>query len=208
MRLFALRTPPPALAGGGVFLRRPEMEDYPAWQALREESRDFLKPWEPRWPDDDLTRAGFRRRLDRYRRDSQAATAITWFLFREHDEALLGGITLSCIRMGASRSGQIGYWMGARHAGRGYMSQAVGLVLREAFGHLGLEGVEAACIPHNERSRRLLEGAGFVHEGHLRGYLEIDGARRDHVLYAILKRDFIAPESRPGRQRNVAPIAP
>lgn len=208
MRLFALRTPPPVIAGGGVFLRRPDFDDFPAWQALRQESMAFLKPWEPRWPEDDLTRAGFRRRLDRYRRDAQAATAFTWFLFREADGCLLGGITLSCIRMGASRSGQIGYWMGERHAGKGYMSQAVALVVREAFGPLGLERVEAACIPHNERSRRLLEGAGFQEEGHLRGYLEIDGARRDHVLYAILKRDFAARGGIAARQRNVAPIAP
>lgn len=208
MKLFALRRPAgPAIAGGGIFLRRPEPDDFAAWRALREESASFLVPWEPRWPSDDLTRTGFRRRLERYRRDAIALSAITWFAFRERDGELLGGITLSNIRMGASRSGQIGYWMGERHAGRGHMSQAVRLVLAEAFGALGLERVEAACIPHNERSVRLLESAGFTREGHLRAYLEIDGARRDHVLYAILRQDFAGSAGRAAPRRIVAPIS-
>ena len=204
MRLFALRKPPgPVLAGGGLHLRQPTMDDFPAWQQLRRDSAAFLLPWEPRWPSDDLTRTGFRRRLDRYRRDSQSMSALTWFLF-DDAERLLGGISLSNIRIGASRSGQIGYWMGEAHAGRGFMSRAVRLVLAEAFGPLRLERVEAACLPHNERSIRLLEAVGFFREGYLRGYLEINGERRDHVLYAILRSDFMESGLQPAARRNIA----
>ena len=46
----------------GVMLRTPQMTDFPAWAQLRETSRDFLTPWEPTWPADDLTRSAFRRR--------------------------------------------------------------------------------------------------------------------------------------------------
>lgn len=209
MRLFAIRKPPgPVLEGGGLLLRRPEAEDYTAWRNLRAQSAAFLIPWEPRWPDDDLTRTGFRRRLERYRRDALALSSLTWFLFREADGELLGGITLSNLRMGAARSGQIGYWMGERHAGRGNMSQAVRLVLAEAFGPMGLARVEAACLPHNQRSMGLLERAGFTREGYLRAYLEIDGARRDHVLYAILREDFLESGKRAAGLRIVAPIHP
>ena len=209
MRLFALRKPPgPALAGGDIALRHPVADDFPAWRELREESAGFLIPGEPRWPADDLTRTGFRRRLDRYRRDALSQVALTWFLFHRETGRLLGGITLSNIRMGASRSGQIGYWMGARHAGKGYMVQAVRLVLAEAFGSLRLERVEAACIPHNARSVRLLDGVGFVREGYLRAYLEINGERHDHVLYAMLRTDFCESEHGRVTGRIVAPIGP
>ncbi len=51
-----------SIAGEGVTLRTPQMTDYGEWSALREASREFLKPWEPTWPADDLTRSAFRRR--------------------------------------------------------------------------------------------------------------------------------------------------
>ena len=54
-------------------------------------------------------------------------------------------------------------------------------VARFGFGRLGLNRLEAACVPENEASRRLLERAGFAHEGLARGYLKIDGRWRDHL---------------------------
>jgi ribosomal-protein-alanine N-acetyltransferase len=185
------------LSGHGLLLRAPLAEDYPAWKSLREESSDFLVPWEPRWPVDDLTRTGYRRRLERYDRESAAMTALTWFIFSQESGELHGGLTLSNIRHGAAYSCQLGYWMGVRFAGRGIMARAVRLVLAEAFGKMSMERVEAACLPQNERSIRLLEHAGFTREGYLRAYLEINGERRDHLLYAILRSDFLAAAAKP-----------
>ncbi len=56
----------PVIHGEGVLMRAPQMSDFTDWSALREASRDFLVPWEPTWPMDDLTRGSFRRRLKRY----------------------------------------------------------------------------------------------------------------------------------------------
>jgi ribosomal-protein-alanine N-acetyltransferase len=61
----------PALTGDLVMLRAPQMSDHAEWSALRELSRDFLTPWEPIWPADDLTRAAFRRRIRRYAEDQR-----------------------------------------------------------------------------------------------------------------------------------------
>jgi ribosomal-protein-alanine N-acetyltransferase len=183
------------LTGYGLLLRAPVADDYQAWKALRQESADFLVPWEPRWPADDLTRTGYRRRLERYDRESAAMTALTWFIFAQDDGKLYGGLTLSNIRHGAAHSCQLGYWMGVPFAGKGIMARAVRLVLADAFGRIGMERVEAACLPQNERSIRLLEHAGFTREGYLRAYLEINGERRDHLLYAILRSDFLSPAS-------------
>ncbi len=176
-----------------VFLREPRMEDFHHWRALREQSAGFLVPWEPKWPVDDLTIAGFRRRLERHAREAQAMTGHTWFVFGNGAGngrmELQGGLTLSQVRLGASHSGQIGYWMGEPYAGRGIMTKAVLLVLAEAFNRLGLERVEAACLPENNRSIRLLEKCGFAAEGKARAYLEINGRRRDHLLFATLRGD-------------------
>lgn len=179
-----LRRDPPALRGERVLLRAPRHGDYQEWAALRHDSRDFLEPWEPRWAPDELERSGWRYRLRRYHADFSAGTAIAYFIFEAQAGHLLGGITIGNIRYGVSQSAQIGYWMGQHYAGRGYMQDAVRIVLAHTLGTMRLHRLEAACIPGNVRSIRVLEKTGFRREGLLRSYLCINGAWHDHYLYA------------------------
>jgi ribosomal-protein-alanine N-acetyltransferase len=76
------------------------------------------------------------------------------------------------------------------------MSEAVRLVARHAFGTLGLHRLEAACLPENAASMRLLEKAGFTREGLARGYLCIAGVWRDHVSWGLLAGDPLFPDDR------------
>jgi ribosomal-protein-alanine N-acetyltransferase len=179
----------PAIVGENVFLRAPQMADFAEWVTLREASRDFLTPWEPTWPVDDLTRGSFRRRMKRYSEDQRSDLAYPFFIFRKTDGVLVGGLTLANIRRGCAQAGNLGYWMGAAYAGKGYMTGAVAAMLPFAFGTLRLHRVEAACIPANVASIRLLEKTGFQREGFARQYLCIDGVWQDHLLYARLKDD-------------------
>jgi [ribosomal protein S5]-alanine N-acetyltransferase len=179
----------PAIDGDGVSLRAPQMVDFAEWAALRELSRDFLTPWEPIWPADDLTRGAFRRRVRRYADDLRTDQAYAFFIFRKTDNALIGGLTLANVRRGVAQAGSLGYWMGAPYAGRGYMTAAVYALIPFAFGPLRLHRLEAACIPSNVASIRLLEKTGFVREGVARQYLCINGLWQDHLLYALLSGD-------------------
>jgi ribosomal-protein-alanine N-acetyltransferase len=179
----------PALAGEGVMLRPPVMGDFPRWAALREASRDFLTPWEPTWPADDLTRSAFRRRLKRYAEDQRTDQAYAFFIFRRDDEELVGGLTLANIRRGVAQAGSLGYWMGARFARHGYMRAAVRALIPFSFASLRLHRLEAACIPTNIASIGLLETTGFTREGYAREYLCINGMWQDHLLYARLASD-------------------
>jgi [ribosomal protein S5]-alanine N-acetyltransferase len=172
----------PVLTDDAVSLRLPVTSDYAAWASERSESRAFLKPWEPTWSADDLTRSAFKRRIRRVQREAAEQSAFAFLIFLRDGETLAGGITLSNIRRGVSQSCSLGYWMSVRHAGRGYMRRAVDLVVGFAFDELRLHRVEAACIPGNDRSLGLLEKAGFVREGYARRYLLIDGRWQDHVL--------------------------
>jgi len=181
--------PLPTVIGDGVILRIPQVTDYAEWAALREQSRDFLTPWEPTWPADDLTRASFRRRIRRYAEDQRSDLAYAFFILRKSDSALVGGLTLANIRRGCAQAGSLGYWMGAAHARRGHMTAAVNALLPFAFDTLKLHRVEAACIPANVASIRLLEKTGFKREGFARQYLCIDGIWQDHLLYAKLESD-------------------
>ena len=178
--------PLPSIEGDGVMLRTPQITDFEEWAALRETSRDFLTPWEPTWPIDDLTRAAFRRRIKRYTEELRSDQGYAFLIARNSDGTLVGGLTLANIRRGVAQAGSLGYWTGLPFVRQGYMTAAVRAVIPFAFGSLRLHRLEAACIPSNSGSIKLLEKTGFVREGYAREYLCINGIWQDHLLYAHL----------------------
>ena len=192
-RAVSFTEPALTVTGEQVTLRVPQTNDYEEWAALRDASRGFLVPWEPTWPADDLTRPSFRRRLKRYAEDQRNDLAYPYFIFRNEDQKLVGGLTITNIRRGVAQAGSLGYWMGAAYARQGYMTAAVRVLVPFAFATLKLHRLEAACIPENAASVRLLEKTGFVREGYAKEYLCINGMWQDHLLYAQVRR----PEDRP-----------
>ncbi|AOO80918.1 GNAT family N-acetyltransferase [Bosea vaviloviae] len=197
MALFRFATDPPTrplIRTQNLALRAPVATDYAAWAVLRMESREFLTPWEPVWNEDDLTRTSFRLRVKRAAREIATDEAYSLFIFDTRSEILLGGLTLGLVRRGVAQACTLGYWMGQRHAGKGYMTEAVRGALRFAFQDLALHRVEAACLPNNEPSKRLLERVGFQSEGMARAYLRINGSWADHLLYAALSSDHLPME--------------
>jgi [ribosomal protein S5]-alanine N-acetyltransferase len=179
--------PAPSVVGEGVILRTPQATDHAEWAALRELSRDFLTPWEPIWPADDLSRGAFRRRIRRYTEDLRTDQSYAFLIFRSNDGRMVGGLTLANVRRGVAQAGSLGYWMGFPYARQGYMTAAVRAVIPFAFSTLRLHRLEAACIPTNSASIRLLENTGFVREGYAREYLCINGIWQDHLLYGRLR---------------------
>ena len=173
-----------------VFLRPPRNRDWRAWAELRAASREFLMPWEPSWSVDALSRSAFRRRMRQTAIEWHADEGYGFLIFRQSDHALLGGINLSNVRRGVAQSASLGYWVGAPHARQGCMTEALTCLLPFVFDRLGLNRVEAACLPHNAASRGLLLKIGFREEGYARQYLRINGNWQDHVLYALLRSDL------------------
>jgi len=177
----------PVIKGQGIYLRYPRIADYAVWAKLRGDSRDFLTPWEPVWADDELTRGAFRRRIKRYQKETRLDSAYVFFVLRESDDALLGGVTLSNVRRGVTQCCTLGYWIGAQFARKGYMTSAVKALVPFIFRTLGLHRIEAACLTDNDASKSLLARTGFRQEGLARRYLLINGAWADHLLFALLK---------------------
>jgi [ribosomal protein S5]-alanine N-acetyltransferase len=172
-----------------VILRTPQMSDYSAWAELRAQSREFLTPWEPLWATDELSRASFRRRVRHYLRDLREDVGYALFIFAVSTGTLVGGLTLCNVRRGVTQSCMLGYWIGAKYANCGYMTAALRTVIPFVFDSLELHRLEAACLPSNTASIRLLERAGFKREGLARRYLRINGVWQDHLLYALLDAD-------------------
>ena len=170
-------------------LRPPTHADFRTWVALRQDSRDFLTPWEPSWAADHLTRKAFTNRVYWAQRSISGGTALPLFLIRRADDTLLGAITLDNIRRGPAKAGTLGYWTGAAHARQGYMREAIQAVVHHAFTRIDLSRIEAACLPENKASRGVLETSGFKYEGVAQSYLQINGRWRTHVLYASLRSD-------------------
>ena len=189
------RSARPATSFGNVYLRLPRHADGTAWIRQRRQSRKFLEPWEPRWRPDHLDRDSFRRRVRAVRKLAEERKCWAFLVFRASDDALLGGISIENRRGWPARTASLGYWVGETHSRQGYMTDAVEAAIRHAFGDLGVSRVEAACVPENVASRRLLLRCGFRREGTARAYLEIDGKWRDHELYARLAPARLDPLS-------------
>ena len=173
-------------------LRLPHMGDYDAWYGLRKASREFLKPFEPRWSEADLARRVFVTRVKRSRDEAEEGTDYSFFIFASDGgkDQLVGGLTLSNVRRRAAQYVNLGYWMGQNFAGKGMMSEAVGMTLPFVFDTLDLHRIHAAFLPTNMPSRRVLEKNGFVEEGYAQNYLQIDGRWADHVLFGLTRERY------------------
>lgn len=188
----ALRDPTPSVRGDGLLLRGPVQGDFEEWRAVRLKSRAFLAPYEPRWSEADLTARSFAARLKRSKREAAYGTEFSFLIFdaRTAHMPLLGGLTLSNIRRRAAQTATLGYWMSVEHAGKGIMTRAVALILPLVFDTLKLHRIEAACLPDNIASRRVLLANGFQEIGIAEHYLHINGAWRDHVLFGLSRERY------------------
>lgn len=170
-------------------LRLPMHGDHGAWSNLRHLSEAFLRPWEPAWAHDHLSRKAFTNRVYWAQRSYSQGLAMPLFLVRREDSTLVGAITMDNIRRGPSQAATLGYWIGQPFARKGYMREAIEAVSHHAFYHMDLSRLEAACLPENLASRGALEKSGFKYEGVAQSYLQINGRWRNHVLYAQLRHD-------------------
>ena len=88
------------------------------------------------------------------------------------------------------KAAHLGYAINADHWGRGYATDASRVMLRLAFGTLGLHRVSAAIGPENEASIAVVKHLGFSYEGHIRHHVFTNGDWRDSLLYSILEHEY------------------
>ncbi len=187
-RLLPPFSPTLRIEGAGVYLRPPRGGDYKPWAALRADSRADLEPFEPRWAVDELEHKAYRRRMRIWRREMSKGTGLPLFTFTQ-EGTLLGGVRLANLAYGVQQTGSVGYWIGSKYAGQGYMGKAMAALLPFYFREMGMHRLEAACLPHNEASIKVLTRAGFQREGISRQYLMINGQWQDHLRFAVVRGD-------------------
>jgi ribosomal-protein-alanine N-acetyltransferase len=165
-----------------VFLRHLEEGDFDELSEVFRNSREHFRGLARTTLDHD----SFGRMLAAAASDSNEAFVIV----RVKDGLIVGTVNLSQIFYGPFNNAYLGYLLGAKFTGNGYMTEAIKLALAEAFGRLRLHRVEANVQPTNTPSIRVLERCGFTREGFSRRYLKVGGVWRDHERWAILAEDW------------------
>jgi ribosomal-protein-alanine N-acetyltransferase len=185
------------LDGERTAIRPLGLRDVDEFTAAVVANREHTAPWEPVHAEAHYSRAG---QAETLRRDVEAWELGTGYAFsvldREHDDAIIGRIALGNVVQGAWRNATLGYWTAASAGGRGHATAAAILICEFAFRHARLHRVQPAVIPRNIRSIRVVEKAGFRHEGRALRYLNIAGAWEDHEIYAMTLEDWEARDRR------------
>ncbi|MBA0053381.1 N-acetyltransferase [Streptomyces sp. AJS327] len=199
---------PAELADGATTLRPIRLRDQRAWREVNQRNRDWLRPWEATIPPAvpgrlPTRRPTFRQMVRHLRGEAQAGRMLPFVV--EHERRLVGQLTVAGITWGSMCSGHIGYWIDREVAGRGVMPTSVALAVDHCFRTVGLHRIEVCIRPENSPSRRVVEKLGFREEGMRPRYLHIDGAWRDHVVYALTVEDV--PEGLLARWHRESPGA-
>ena len=122
--------------------------------------------------------------------DWKRRAILKWGIALRTDDQLIGSITLFNLDFNHRRS-EIGYALGRRYWGNGYMHEALMAVLKYAFEVLDLHRIEADVDPRNAASIKTLERLGFQREGYLRERWQVNGEIQDAFFYGLLRREWV-----------------
>jgi ribosomal-protein-alanine N-acetyltransferase len=176
--------------GQSVYLFAPGRDSADDFLEMTTGSKAFHEPWV--FPPTDL------RRFKAYLERVEKGNAYGFFIARLDDDSLAGVININDVVMGGFLSGSLGYYAAAPYCGRGYMSEALALVLDYAFTVLDLHRIEANIQPTNAASLALVKRLGFRKEGFSPAFLRIDGEWRDHERWAMLNEEWLATHHQDG----------
>ena len=179
---------PAWLSAGEITLRPLTYTDARAWRAARRANATWLRPWDATAPPGSNARpSSFRSLVWRLHRQARAGTTYPFAI--EVDGQFAGQVTVNNIVRGSAQFASVGYWLSQDHAGRGVMPRAVALVIDHCFTTAGLHRIEVAIRPENSNSLRVVEKLGLREVGYAPKFLHIDGAWRDHRIYAVTREE-------------------
>ena len=178
------------ITGQKLILRPPQYSDWKAWADERKKNKLYLQPWEPLWSINELERSSFVKRVRMFERLSHNDQAYSFLIFTSDNEDFIGEVNISNVQRGIIQSCTIGYWIAKDCEGKGMMSESLELVKEFIFNELKLHRIEAACLPHNMPSLKVLLKNGFIKEGTARKLLKINDKWQDHTVLSFILDDF------------------
>jgi ribosomal-protein-alanine N-acetyltransferase len=179
---------PVRLVDDEVTLRPLVSSDADDWRRARQRNAAWLVPWDATVPPGGEARPASFKSLVR-RLSKQARQGATYPFAIEVDRRFAGQVTVNNIVRGSAMFASVGYWLDREYAGRGVMPRAVAMVIDHCFTTAGLHRIEIAIRPENSNSLRVVEKLELREVGYAPRYLHIDGAWRDHRLYAVTREE-------------------
>jgi ribosomal-protein-alanine N-acetyltransferase len=175
---------PATLTSGEITLRPVSRSDAAVWREIRARNAEWLRPWDATVPPGgDARPTSYPALVRRLRRMARAGTTLPFAL--EVDGRFAGQVTVNNIVRGSAQFASLGYWIDQQYAGRGIMPRAVAMAIDHCFNTVGLHRVEICIRPENTNSLRIVEKLGLTEVGLAPRFLHIDGAWRDHRLFAV-----------------------
>ena len=176
------------LTHSAVRLRTLRMRDAKHLERLILGNREWLRPWEatnPVGPNSFDIRGQVRGLI----RQMDAQQGLAFVI--EVEGEILGQLNVANILYGSVSSAVIGYWIAPEAAGKGSVPTAVALATDYLFNVVGLHRVEIDIRPENVASLRVVQKLGFRYEGLKERYIHINGAWRDHFVFALTHEEVI-----------------
>jgi len=180
-----------------LVLRAPRAGDVPALRHALRKNAAHLRPWSVAQAasEDPTSLTSLSRAVLRQRREWKFGQGYVLLLTPRDDERrIIGRVALGGVIRGAFQNAHLGYWIDADHQGRGLMTEAVRAATSFAFRSAGLHRIQAAVMPRNGGSLRVMEKTGYRREGFAPRYLCIAGTWEDHVLFAVTAEEWLGPE--------------
>lgn len=178
------------LQGQNIYLRFLELEDAGDMFSLNLKNKDFFRQYVTTRHEGFYTLEGQAARILESIKEKEQDHKYSFGIFLNSSNKLVGNISLTEVLRGALQGCYIGYYLDESCNGKGYMTEAVKLVTKYAFEELKLHRIEAGVMPHNIRSIKVLEKAGYVKEGIARKNVMINGEWRDHQVLAIINENY------------------
>jgi ribosomal-protein-alanine N-acetyltransferase len=182
-----------------LVVRPPRTQDVGEIRRVMRANQAHLKPWNPapRPGEDPTSITEVSNTVLRQRREWKHGRSFAFMLAKKEDPSqLIGKIVLSGVMRGAMHGAYLGYWMDQDHQNGGLCTEGIRAVMDFAFGPAVLHRLQAAIMPRNGRSLRVIEKLAFRREGYAERYLQIAGRWEDHILFALTSEEHDAKKTR------------
>jgi ribosomal-protein-alanine N-acetyltransferase len=171
-----------------VTLRPVRRSDARAWRDARRRNATWLSPWDATVPPGgDARPTTFPALVRRLAKAARSGTTYPFVI--EVDGRFAGQVSINNIVRGSAQFASVGYWIDQEFAGRGVMPRAVAMAADHCFFTAHLHRLEICIRPENTNSLRVVEKLGIREIGYAPRFLHIDGAWRDHRIFAITKEE-------------------
>ncbi|ETT41375.1 ribosomal-protein-alanine N-acetyltransferase [Paenibacillus sp. FSL R5-192] len=174
----------------GISLRLLTPQDTQSYLDLIQITRVPYQSVEPVRDDEFYTLDAQTRRIEDRVKAAEDGTGYQFGIYTIKDSLLIGQVSINNVVLGVANYADMGYFIHPDYQGGGRMTAAVKLAVAYGFRALKLNRIQAAVLPSNKGSQRVLEKNGFQFEGTARKYLKINGKYQDHQIYAVLAEDL------------------